>query len=262
MSHSAILRLTEALDIRADTGAPVLPFWWRDDDLETPSSALSDLLVATRDIGVIPAIAAISGTVSADAIAALDGWSARVLPHGWHHKNHEPPGAKKSEYGPARSIDMRIAEIDAACDRILALAGERALAVFTPPWNNMGSDLPAHLDRSKAMAVSAYRTPVRPPLPATRPRLDTHLDLIDWRGTGQGLSADQLVDLMIPWIKQMPDTENPLDSPVGVLSHHVVTKSEDWRSWAPIWWVIASHAACEWVCPETALCMVRGDKIL
>ena len=37
-------------------------FWWRDDDLEDPSDRLSDLLSATGDAGIEPAIAAISGT--------------------------------------------------------------------------------------------------------------------------------------------------------------------------------------------------------
>ena len=260
MSAAAIQRLRESLDARADAGAPVLSFWWRDDDLEAPNAALSELLFATSDIGVAPALAAISGTVTPDAIGALDGTAARVLPHGWQHRNHEPDCAKKSEYGPARPVSDRLAEIDLACDRISAVAGARALSIFTPPWNNIDVDLLPHLGGSKAAAVSAYCSPGREPMAAACPRLDTHVDLIDWRGTRRGHSVERLVDLLIPWIKLRSGIEYPLDSTRGVLSHHLVTLPKDWAAWARVWQVIASHSASRWVCPETALCMVRGGR--
>lgn len=260
MSAAAIQRLRQALDRRAETGAPVLSFWWRDDDLEIPSLALAEMLTATEDSGIAPGLAAVSGAVKSEAISALDGTQARVMPHGWRHVNHEPAGAKKSEYGPRRAVEERLAEIDGACNRIAALAGTRALLVFTPPWNNIATDLLPHLHRSKAAGVSAYRMPGREPQSASRPRLDTHVDLIDWRGTRQGLSAERLVDLLVPWVKLASVTENPLDSAVGVLSHHLVTRPNDWSAWAPVWRVIASHSASRWVCPETALCMVDGGS--
>ena len=259
MSEAAIRRLREALDARVDAGVPVLPFWWRDDDLEAPNSALTDLLIATGDAGIAPAVAAISSTVTPEAIDALEGTAARVLPHGWRHHNHEPEGGKKSEYGPARGVEDRLAEIDNAHDRIVALAKARALPVFTPPWNNIADDLLSHLDRSKIAALSGYRSPGREPRSAACPRLDTHVDLIDWRGTRQGLTAERLVDLLIPWINPTSDTENPLDSLRGVLSHHLVTKPENWSAWGSVLRMIGSHSASRWVCPETALCMVLGD---
>jgi hypothetical protein len=265
----ALASLNDALTARLErTGAPV-SFWWRDDDLEAPSTALDAMLGALGEIGIAPAFAAIPATVSQAAIAALNETGAVVFPHGWAHANHEPADRKKSEYGPARPADMRLAEIARGWTRIRDIAGDRALGVFTPPWNRIEPALLERLDETGVVGVSTYRSTPSAPTPSRLPRMDTHVDLIDWRGGRAPLSADAVIERLLIWMRDgeasggqpaMGQPENrdkmPVDNPIGILSHHRVTPVEAWSDWAPIWRILQQHPGTEWVSPGGALCMV------
>lgn len=241
--------LAARLDRRVqDEGARPLELWWRDDDLEAASPALTACLETLGDLGVAAAFAAIPKTLAETAVAALDGSGSVLFVHGWSHTNHAPPTEKKCEFGAGRPLADRLSEIGRGWERLQGLAGERAVACFVPPWNRIGEDLLAALDRAPVVAVSTFASPKRPAPPAAVPRLDTHVDLIDWRGTGGPISGDALAERILE--------HDGVDGPVGILSHHRVTDPGAWSMWQPVLRLLCEHPAVRWLTPGEALARV------
>lgn len=239
--------LATYLDRRADQDRP-LDLWWRDDDLETPSDELSTCLNALGEAGIAAAFAAIPKGLTAEAVAALDGTGSVLFVHGWAHANHAPAGEKKSEFGPARPLSDRLADIARGWDRLDAIGGERAVACFVPPWNRIGDDLLPVLGEAGIAALSAFASLKHPAPEASVPRLDTHVDLIDWRGTGGPISGDGFVARIIE--------HDGVDGPVGILSHHRVTDPGAWNAWRTILRQLSDHPAVRWLSPGETLARV------
>ena len=228
-----------------------LDLWWRDDDLQAPGPALDRLVETLGGAGIVPALAAIPALLRVEALTALKGADAAVFVHGWKHVNHAPAAEKKSEFGPHRPLAERLAEIETARERLAAVAGPRMLPCFVPPWNRIGADLTGALAGTGILALSAFASPRRPAVPADVPRLDTHVDLIDWRGTRAGISGEALAAAVV--------THVGVDGPVGILSHHRVTDGRDWDEWRPVLTLLRAHPAVRWLTPGQALGLVGVD---
>ena len=80
-------------------------------------------------------------------------------------------------------------EIRRGRDRLAALADERFLPVFVPPWNRIGPDMAARLGEAGLPGLSIFARP------ASWHRVHTHLDLMDWRA-GQAQDAATLDRLL------------------------------------------------------------------
>lgn len=255
-----VASLLACLDAVAGSGGHVA-LWWRDDDLERPTPALAALLDALGERGVVPGLAAVAGRLVPEAVAALAGGPARLLVHGWLHADHAGPAAKKSELGPERPVAVRLAEIAEARRRLLGLAGDRALPCLVPPWNRIGDDLLGRLPEAGVTALSGFVAPGRVAVPAAVPRLDTHVDLIDWRGGRRPLSGGAAAAVLEAWIRIRATPaagrhESRVDGPVGILSHHLVTDAAAWRAWRPLLAALAGHPAVRWLDPAAALAAV------
>ncbi len=230
--------------------------WWRDDDAAAPSPALSRLLAlrpgCPLGLAVIPAGAR-------EALAAGLSGPVDVLVHGFAHANHALAGERKSEYPAGR---VAPGELRAGRERLEAIFGGRALPVFVPPWNRMGADAAAALPAAGYEAVSGYRGRPEGPLP----RLDTHVDLIDWRG-GRRFAGDEavlgaLVDALAARRRargpEPPDAsenpEAPADlPPIGVLSHHLAHDDAAWRFLEALLAWVEETPGVGWVRPRDAL---------
>jgi hypothetical protein len=66
-------------------------------------------------------------------------------------------------------------EIRRGHDRLAALSDRRFLPVFVPPWNRIGPGIAARLGDAGLPGLSIFARP------ASRHRVHTHLDLMDWR---------------------------------------------------------------------------------
>lgn len=239
--------LARYLDARGEADRP-LEFWWRDDDLETPSPELSRCLEALGAYDIPAAFAAVPSGLTEAAVRGLEGSGSVLFVHGWSHTNHAPTGEKKAEFGADRPLADRLADVARGWDRLRMLGGGRATACFVPPWNRIGTDLLAHLHEAGITAVSAFASPKHPAPSASVPRLDTHIDLIDWRGTGGPIPASTLVDRLL--------TQDGVDGPVGILSHHRVTDAGAWDAWRPVLAQLSRHPAVRWLSPGEALARV------
>ena len=191
--------------------------WWRDDDATGPSPALSRLFAlrpgCPLGLAVIPAPAAAS--LARELTDEVD-----VLVHGFAHADHAGPGERKSEYPTGRVMPD---ELRTGRDRLEGLFGARVLPVFVPPWNRMGSDAAAVLRDAGYEAISGYRG--RPAAPLAR--LDTHVDVIDWRGGRRFAGADAVLGALVDALAARRSAGE--SRPTGVLTHHLVHDIAAWR---------------------------------
>jgi hypothetical protein len=247
-------RLCSTLDAIGAVGGTV-DLWWRDDDLERPSAALDVLLGALGEHGIVPALAAVAGRMVVDVLPALEGTSARLFVHGWMPADHSATGAKKSEFGPERPIEARLAEIADGRRRLAALAGDRLVPCFVPPWNRLGDDLLDRLGGTGVMALSGFAPWHRPSAPSDVPRLDTHVDLIDWHAGRVPLTVEAVASALEVRIPQHV-------GPIGILSHHLVTQAGTWQAWQPLFAMLSRHAAVRWLDPTAALAAVTTTPVV
>ena len=231
--------------------------WWRDDDAVEPSPALSRLLAlrpgCPLGLAVIPAAARTS--LAAGLAGPVD-----VLVHGFAHANHAPAGERKSEYPAGR---VAPGELRAGRERLEAIFGGRVLPVFVPPWNRMGEDAAAALPAAGYEAVSGYRG--RPECPL--PRLDTHVDLIDWRRGRRFAGVEAVLGALVAALgarrraedrRDLPGSRSPCLPPrplrpTGVLSHHLVHDAAAWRFLEDLIAWVEETPGVRWVRPRDAL---------
>lgn len=206
------------LDKAMEGRAPV--FWWRDDDAVAPTPALDRLIAMAGDIDA-PLLLASIPLAATSALAARIEMTPKVdiAVHGWSHVSHAAPGEKNAEFGAHRPLARRVWEAEQGLTRLNDLFGNCTLPVFIPPWNRMGEDMPAALATVGFNGVSVYgqRIPSNAPIP----RVDAHLDPIDWRGTRS------VVDPAIFIAKVVDLLED--DLPIGLMTHHLVHDEAIWE---------------------------------
>lgn len=215
--------------------------WWRDDDAVEPSPALSRLLDmrpgCPLGLAVIPAGANAS-------LAGVLPDAVDVLVHGFAHANHAASGDRKSEYPAGRVAPEEMRE---GRERLEALFGERVLPVFVPPWNRMGEDAAAALPAAGYRVLSGYRGRPEGPLP----RLDTHVDLVDWRGGRRFAGADTVLGALAAALAARRDTSDP--RPTGVLTHHMAHDAAAWKFLDALLAWGRDEPGVRWVRPRDAL---------
>ena len=232
--------LEREVDAWRTTGREVT-LWWRDDDAVEPSPALSRLL------DMQPGCPLALAVIPAEAKAALAGVlpdAVDVLVHGFAHANHAAPGDRKSEYPEGR---VALDELWQGRERLEALFDERVLPVFVPPWNRMGRDAAAALPAAGYRALSGYRGRPEGPLP----RLDTHVDLIDWRGGRRFAGTDAVLGALAAALAARRDTSDP--RPTGVLTHHLVHDAAAWQFLECLLAWGEKTPGVRWVRPRAAL---------
>ena len=128
--------------------------WWRDDDATAPTMALDRLLTCARQTGIPLTLAVVpSGDMSALAARLADAPRVCVVQHGVDHRNRRT-GAAAGEFPE----DWTQAQLETA----MAQGWERmqrlpnALAVFTPPWNDVHPNLESALCGRRYQGWSAH----------------------------------------------------------------------------------------------------------
>jgi hypothetical protein len=228
--------LQRALDQRARAGAPVR-LWLRDDDAVAPTTALDRLLDMTRAAAVpltLAVIPAFSSTPLATRLQRLPLVSVAV--HGWSHENHAAGGEKKQELGPQRPPATVWAELSRGLAHLRALHGAQVLPVVVPPWNRIAPEVAEGLPALGFRALSVFGKAQ----PSTALRVvNTHVDLIDWKGTRGGRPEADLVAELLPRVQQGHDT--------GLLTHHLVHDAAAWTFMERLFAVTSGHPGCRWV---------------
>lgn len=215
-------------------------FWLRDDDAAAPTPALDQLLNLTRRHH-IPCTLAVIPAFSGEALAATlrPHTHISVAVHGWSHHSHAGPAEKNCELGPHRPPATVLAELARGFAHLKALHGPQFTPVLVPPWNRIDAGLLPGLRALGFTALSVFG----PESPSPIRQINTHVDLIDWRGTRHTKPAAQLVAEIIA---RLPH------GPMGFLTHHLVHDTAGWDFLAQLFTATADHPGCQWQ-PLTAL---------
>ncbi|CAO3456612.1 polysaccharide deacetylase family protein [Azospirillum largimobile] len=219
--------------------------WLRDDDAVAAGPQLDRLLSRCARFGIPLGLAVIPADAErslADALAEQP--HATVLVHGWAHADHAAPGAKKCEFGPERPADIRQAEAERGLSVLRGLFGDRLFPLFVPPWNRMAADMPGRLSAAGYRAVSAFGAP-----PRERGGLawiNTHLDLIDWRGSRSAVPLDALLDTLCRELRERREGRRDPHEPIGLLTHHRVHDEAIWGLLDRLLDRLAGHPALDW----------------
>ena len=224
--------LRRALDDRAAAGRPAV-FWLRDDDAVASTAALDRLLGVMAGVPLtLAVIPQGTGAPLADRLADAPG--VTVALHGWAHANHAPEGEKKQELGRHRPVSRVLAELALGRDRLAAFYGARFARVLVPPWNRIDGAVVAGLQGIGIAALSVFG----PAQAAALPVVNTHVDIIDWHGSGGGWPVERLTQAMLHAIGR--------DDPLGILTHHLVHDAQAWMFLEGLIALTADHPGCRW----------------
>ncbi|CAO3438605.1 polysaccharide deacetylase family protein [Azospirillum endophyticum] len=219
--------------------------WLRDDDAVAAGPQLDRLLQRCAQADIPLGLAVIPANAEPSLAQALaDQPHATPLVHGWSHTDHAAPGKKKCEFGPERPPEVRQAEAERGLSTLRALFGDRLLPLFVPPWNRMAPDMPGRLAAAGYRAVSAFG-----PAPEFHDGIawiNTHLDLIDWRGSRSATPLDALLDLLCRELRDRREGRRSPAEPIGLLTHHRVHDAAIWELLDRLLDRLTGHPVLEW----------------
>jgi hypothetical protein len=229
-------------------------FWWRDDDASAPSEALQRMISLGERHQVPLGLAVIPAAADAGlSFLRTSPEGITILQHGFAHVNHAPANEKKAEFGEHRAMTVMSEEIAAGAERLRALAAERFLAIFVPPWNRLTPALMPALPGLGFCGLSTF-APRQDRLPAAGLfQVNTHVDLIDWRGGRRPKRVSRLVGEITVHLAARRAGEVDRDEPTGVLTHHLDHGDESWDFLDELFAVTRGHPAARWLSPQQAL---------
>lgn len=220
--------LDAELDRWRDAGR-VAEFWWRDDDAAKPSTPLARLLKLAEESGVPLALAVVPLEAVPELFAGLQGnLRASVLMHGTDHRNRAGPGEKKTEFATTESDRDAVARLRIARERLAGLAGKALLPVLAPPWNRFKLALAKHLPEAGLHGLSGYGPRSKPEAAPGVRQANTHVDLIDWRGTRAFVGEDAALRIAMKHLGARRKGEVDASEPTGWLTHHALHDRETW----------------------------------
>jgi len=236
--------LAAELDAWTAAGRPAT-LWWRDDDAGAASPALARLLALARAAPL--AIAAIPAEAGPGLAAAIEpGARVRVLQHGYAHRNHAAPGAKKCELGAGRARGEVLDELARGGERLRSLLPAAHLPVLVPPWNRIDPTLLAALPACGLRGLSTFGPRPAAAAPGLA-QVNTHCDPIDWRGSrgfvGEARALGALVDHLAARRLGGADAGEP----TGLLTHHRELDEDGWRFVERLLAHTRSHSAARWL---------------
>ncbi len=203
--------------------------WLRDDDAIKVTPALERLDDLCTRFGVPYTIATIpSLTTQTLAQWATSHTLGNYAVHGFSHTNHAPIGDKKCELGLHRGERKILSELAEGFEKLANLFEAQSAPLLVPPWNRIDYALIPHLRALGFKGLSTYGWP-KPSEPHGLTIINTHIDIIDWKGSRGGLPRDVLIDNLVEAL-QTARALNPTQPPaIGILSHHLVHDELAWQ---------------------------------
>lgn len=247
MSSASWRALEAELDRWAEAGRQAT-FWWRDDDASDDVPALARLLEMAAQHDIPLAVAAIPTQLTGDAARRLsEAPQASVLQHGYAHVNHAPATEKKAEYWAGRPLDIMCAELAAGHAHLAAALA--VLPVLVPPWNRIAPALIGHLAAIGLRGLSTY-APRAGAAPAPGlVQVNSHIDLIDWRGTRGFVGEEPALKLTCDHLHARRTERVDSEEPTGLLSHHRMHDEAAWDFLAAFAARVRGHPGVAWPAP-------------
>jgi len=231
--------------------------WLRDDDAVAPTAALDRFLALSRPHNVPVLLAVIPAGVD-DSLAERVADEPLVSPavHGWAHINHAPEGEKSQELGSHRPADMVLSELTKGFDRLTNLFGARLTPILVPPWNRIDADIVAGLPGRGFKGLSTFGHKRLATGVAGLAEINTHVDLIDWKGTRGCRDHDELIGELAGELERSREGDK---GAVGILTHHLVHDASVDRFLGDLFAVIDNRPHVRWVDAEALLMGAPSD---
>jgi hypothetical protein len=203
-----------------------IALWWRDDDAADVGPALERLMRLQHATSAPLALAVVPAQATAALAARLAGESMiDVLQHGYAHVNHAGTTEKKMELGLQRPAMIVLGDLGTGWMALERLFGPRALAVLVPPWNRIAPALVPALPEIGFRGLSTFGARTRSePVRGLR-QVNTHVDLIDWRGGRGFVGAEQALEALV---RSLAAARIQNGEPIGILSHHLAMDEGAW----------------------------------
>ncbi|MAL79340.1 MAG: hypothetical protein CMN55_09545 [Sneathiella sp.] len=249
-------QLTAELD-RWHQAGKIATFWWRDDDLSEETLAFRRLLDLRAHFDIPLASAVIPSRLDPDLAGAVDPYCT-ILQHGYVHQNFAPEGAKKSEFPENRAAGEIADELRAGKELLGRVFTDQFVPIMVPPWNRIADNHIGALPSLGFIGLSRYKARKEALAAPLLAELNTHVDLIDWRGNRSAVRDEMLVDLICGHLSARREgVADPLE-PTGLLSHHLVHDEEIWAALYRLLSVLCGHAAVRFVSVQGALALIDG----
>ena len=210
-------------------------FFFRDDDAGWRDDRLSELLDVFARLGMPLDLAVIPAALGDDAALELRRRVERsdgrlgVHQHGYAHENHEPEG-RKCEFGPARSRDEQLRDIEAGSARLARLLGT-VEPIFTPPWNRCSETTGRCLVELGFEVLSREARAAPLGLQQLRER-PVH---VDW------FKRRDRVHLPLETIAELAAAAAEHGGPVGIMFHHPLMDEHELRATDELLSLLAGH---------------------
>lgn len=234
--YPAMKPLLNALNDRQEAGCPV-QFWLRDDDAIEPTKPLDQLLTLADRFSIPVTLAVIpahSGEALATRLSQADKIAVAV--HGWSHQNHAPAIEKKQELGLHRPVEETVTELARGYADLLQRHAAQFVPLLVPPWNRIDAAVINELHDIGFRGLSTFGDQASTAIPM----VNTHVDVIDWKGSRGGRTTRDLVDELVVSI-------NSNVTPIGLLTHHLVHDTQVWVFLEQLFAATSMHAGASWV---------------
>ena len=219
-----------------------IKFWWRDDDAIEPTPQLEKLLNIRETAQKPLHLAVIPALLKPQLAPALPDEEVTVLQHGFAHKNHEPQGALKSEFGPHRKAGLAGANLQKGRAILQEAFGAQFFHAFVPPWNRMTDSLKPLLIQNDLQGYSGYR---RRKLGESHV-CNTHLDVIGWRFGRRFIGRKRAYRRLLAEVLRRCQGHN---EPLGILTHHLVHSDDVNDFLLELFQLLKSHKGACWPKP-------------
>ena len=227
----------DGLRLALDTAPHSIAFFFRDDDAGWDDERLFELLdlfarhSAPIDVAAIPT--ALTSRPAAELRARLEAGpdAVAIHQHGFAHRNHEPEGSRKCEFGITRRRALQRSDIESGKRRLADLFGPLVSPVFTPPWNRCTALTGECLLQAGFRILSRDAT-------AAPLNLNGLFELpvtIDWfaRARGVRLSPDELGAALAASVAT--------SAPVGIMFHHALMDKDELRRASELLGIVTRH---------------------
>lgn len=208
-------------------GRPV-EFWLRDDDATAPNPALERLCALCASARVPLALAVVPQGAQPALFEAV-GERADVLQHGTDHRNRAAAGGKKTEFPGEEPVPVALARLREGRERLASLARQRFVPVLAPPWNRLARQVLPHLRGAGLRGLSRYGARASAEAAPGVRQVNTHVDLVDWRGTGAFVGEAEALRLALGHLIARRSGAADPDEPTGWLTHHARHDEPAWR---------------------------------
>ncbi len=244
-------------------------FWWRDDDTRENTRSFRRMLAWSKQLelpGMLSVIAGRTPPAVPEKLAAHP--QLRPVQHGWMHKNYEPKGTLKSEFGRSRSCEEARDDIISGFRRMQELFGaDGFLPVFVPPFNTFAAKHLAVIEEVGFRGLSTierYRRRRKTP-PGQKPKpfdvVNIHVDIMSYEGVRPTpIHPSNLDAQIVKALKHVRAGAEVGREPVGLLSHHGDVYDDE--TWTLIGSLVEAtrRRGCEWLAPLSVFPEKRPAK--